>query len=78
MFKKKFEEIIFKYLHIYQRIIYVLNVALLAVIAPYCYFFPKIFESKRFNLPFLKNIFNKFISKNLMNIKERNQSIYFL
>ena len=46
MFKKKFEEIIFKYLHIYQRIIYVLNVALLAVMAPFCYFFPKNFEGK--------------------------------
>jgi hypothetical protein len=44
MRKNKFAEFICKYLHIYQRIIYGLNVALLAVIAPLTYFWPKTFE----------------------------------
>jgi len=46
MFKNKFEEIICNYLHIFQRIVYGLNVLLLAVIAPLTYFFPKTFEGK--------------------------------
>ena len=46
----EFIEFICKHLHIYQRIIYGLNVALLAVIAPFTYFAPKTFEGK--NLKF--------------------------
>ncbi len=46
MYRNKFEEFICKYLQIYRRIIYGLNVALLAVIAPFSYFFSKNFEGK--------------------------------
>jgi hypothetical protein len=54
MCKKKFKEFILndKYLKIYQRIIFGLNVALLAVIAPFSYFWPKTFEGT--NLTFLR------------------------
>jgi|LakMenEpi03Aug12_release.lakeMendotaPanAssembly.Ray.scaffolds.fasta_scaffold4099513_1 hypothetical protein len=54
MCNNKFKEFILndKYLKIYQRIIYGLNVALLAVIAPFSYFWPKTFEGT--NLKFLR------------------------
>ncbi len=56
MCNNKFKEFILndKYLKIYQRIIYGLNVALLAVIAPFSYFWPKTFEGT--NLKFLRLI----------------------
>ena len=44
MFKNEFEEFLIKNLDSFLRLIFFLNAALLIVVAPFAFFFPKSFE----------------------------------